>query len=217
MDKLILIGAGGHAKAVIDMIKKSNKIDIEGLIGKYTDEVGKKILGVPVIATDEQLIDILRYGVKYALIAVGSVGDNSLRKKLYEKVKNIGYTFINVFHPSAIISEYAKFGLGNVVMASVFIGPDTEIGNNVIVNTGAMIEHDCIIKDHVHVAPGAKIAGRVKIGEASHIGIGAVIIQGVEIGKNSLIGAGTVVLNDVPDNAVVVGVPGIIKKFRDDV
>ncbi|AEF17894.1 sugar O-acyltransferase, sialic acid O-acetyltransferase NeuD family [Thermoanaerobacterium xylanolyticum LX-11] len=216
MDKLVLIGAGGHAKAVIDILKKNNTIHIEGLIGK-SDEIGRKVLGVPVIATDEQLNDLLKREINYALIVVGSVGDNYLRKSLYEKVKEIGFTFINAFHPSAIISEYVKFGLGNVVMAGTFIGPDTQVGNNVIVNTGSIIEHDCIISDHVHVAPGVKIAGGVKIGEASHIGIGSIIIQGIKIGKNSLIGAGTVVINDVPDNAVVVGVPGTVKKYRYDI
>lgn len=214
MKKLILIGAGGHAKTVIDILKKNEEVDIVGLVAKDTNEIGKKILSVPVIATDEQLIDLFMQGVKYALVAVGSVGDNFLREKLYNKVGKIGYTFINAFHPSAVISDYAKFGIGNVVMSGALIGPDVQIGNNVIVNTGSIIEHDSIIENHVHIAPGVKIAGGVKIKEASHIGIGAVIIQGVKIGENALIGAGTVVLNDVPDNAVVVGVPGTIKKFK---
>lgn len=216
MKKVILIGAGGHAKAVIDILKKNNQgIEIAGLITKDADDIGKKILGVSVIGTDKQLSELFKRGIEYALIAVGSVGDNFLRKKLYERVANIGYTFVNAFHPSSIISDHVKFGTGNVVMPGVLVGPDTLIGNNVILNTGSIIEHDCVIEDHVHIAPGVKIAGGVKIGEASHIGIGSVIIQGIKIGKNALIGAGTIVLKDVPDNAVVVGVPGKIKKFRE--
>jgi len=216
LKKVILIGAGGHAKAVIDILKKNNQeIEIVGLITKDAADIGEKVLGVPIIGTDKELSELFNKGIRYALIAVGSVDNNFLRKKLYKKVANIGYTFINAFHPSSIISDYARFGTGNVVMAGVLVGPDTIIGNNVILNTGSIIEHDCIIEDHVHVAPGVKIAGGVTIGEASLIGIGSVIIQGIKVGKNVVVGAGTIVLEDIPDNAVVVGVPGKIKKFRE--
>ncbi|TZE82177.1 acetyltransferase [Calorimonas adulescens] len=214
MEELILIGAGGHAKAILEILKTVDTYKIVGLIDKENERIGGRILGVPIIGSDECLCDFYNKGIKHALIAVGSTGDNKIRKNLYNAAKSIGFNMVNVFHPKAVISQYSKFGEGNVVMAESVIGPDAEVGNNVIINTAAVVEHDCRIGDHVHIAPGSKIAGGVEIGDESFVGIGAVIIQGIKIGKNALIGAGTVIINDVLDNAVVTGVPGKIIGYR---
>lgn len=214
MEELILIGAGGHAKAVLEILKLMDTYRVIGLIDKDSKKIGRQIFGIPIIGSDECLSDFYNEGIKHALIAVGSTGDNRIRRNLYNTAKSIGFSMVNAFHPKALISQYSNFGNGNVVMAGSVIGPDTEIGNNVIINTAAVVEHDCKIGDHVHIAPGSKIAGGVEIGDESFVGIGAVIIQGIKIGKNALIGAGAVIINDVPDNAVVVGVPGRIIAYR---
>ncbi|MCL6589524.1 MAG: acetyltransferase [Firmicutes bacterium] len=214
MRKVVLIGAGGHAKVVIELLKKTAGIEILGLIEKDASRIGKKLLGVPVLGTDEQFGAMFDKESTYALITVGSVGDNSLRKKLYDNLKNLGFNYINAIHPSAFISEYAALGEGNTLMAGSMIGPGAEIGNNVIVNTGSIIEHDCRIGNHVHIAPGVTLSGGVQIGNCAHLGTGATVIQNINIGANCLIGAGTVVISDVPDNAVMVGNPGRVIKFR---
>lgn len=216
MRKVLLIGAGGHAKVVLEFLKKTTDIEIVGLIEKDQSKIGGRLLDLPVIGADEQLVPLLNAGATHALITVGSVGDNSIRKKLYDQVQSAGFSFINAVHPLAVVSGYARLGTGNTLMAGAMIGPDTVIGNNVIVNTGAVIEHDCVIGDHVHIAPGSKIAGGVRIGSGSFIGIGAVIIQGLTVGENVLIGAGTVVVDNIPDNAVVFGAPGKIRKYREN-
>lgn len=214
MQKVVLIGAGGHAKVVIEFLKKRTDIEIVGLIEKDNHLVGEKLLGISIIGTDEQLISLLNTGITHALVTVGGIGDNSIRKKLYDQIKSLGFSFLNAIHPMAIVSEYANLENGNTVMAGAMIGPDTTIGNNVIINTGAIVEHDCIIGDHSHIAPGAKVAGGVVIGSGAHVGIGATIIQGKRIGCNALIGAGAVVIHDIPDSAVVVGVPGKVIKIK---
>lgn len=171
-------------------------------------------MDVPVIGTDEQLANMFNNEITSVLITVGSVGDNTLRKKLYDNLKQLGFSYINAIHPSAILSEYGKLGEGNTLMAGSMMGPGAEIGNNVIVNTGSIIEHDCRIGDHVHIAPGVRLSGGVQIGSCAHLGTGAIVIQNINIGANCLIGAGTVVISDVPDNAVMVGNPGRIIKLR---
>lgn len=212
--KVLLIGAGGHAKVIIDLLRFNRGIELVGLVDKEGEGGPREVLGVPVIGTDRRLEEFFQRGIRHALVAVGSVGDNRLRKSLYERARAIGFSFINAVHPAAVVSRNTKFGEGNVVMAGAIIGPGVTLGDNIIVNTGAVIEHDCVVGDHVHIAPGAKIAGGVVIGAGSHIGIGAVIIQGKVIGENAIIGAGSVVIGDVPDNVVVIGVPGRVKSER---
>ena len=214
MKKTVLIGAGGHARAVIDFLKNSLEIEIVGLVEKDDFSPGQNVAGFPVIGTDVLLADFFRQGISYALITVGGTGDNALRESLYVKTRKIGFTLINAAHPSAIISSEVKLGSGNTFMAGTIVGPGTTVGNNVLVNTGAVIEHDCRLEDHVHIGPGAKIAGGVEIKSGSHIGIGAVVLQNRKIGRNALAAAGAVVIDDVPDRAVVAGVPAKIKKYR---
>lgn len=213
MKRVLLIGAGGHGKGVVEFLKRAVDIEIIGFIEKDSDNIGKKLLGVPIIGTDEQLAAWLT-ATTYILITVGSTGDNMLRKKLYCHSKDLGFGFINAIHPGATVSGDATLGEGNTVMAGSIVGPDTIIGSNNILNTGSIIEHDCHIADHVHIAPGAALSGGVEVGDCTHIGTGAIVIQNITIGQNCLIGAGTVVITDVPDNAVMVGNPGRVIKFR---
>lgn len=214
MKKTLLVGAGGHARAVIDFLKDSPEIEVVGLVEKDGFLPGQTVAGFPVIGTDSMLADLFRQGIGHALITVGGTGDNSLREALYRKTREIGFAFINALHPSAIISSTVEMGDGNTFMAGTIIGPGTTIGNNVLVNTGAIIEHDCRLEDHIHIGPGARIAGGVEIKNGSHIGIGAVVIQNRKIGRDALVAAGAVVIDDVPDRAVVAGVPARIIKYR---
>lgn len=212
-EKVVLIGGGGHCKVVIDAIKKQNKYDIVGITDKKN--MGSKILDVPVIGHDDILNQLLNKGVTNALITVGSVKNNIPRLNLYNELCKLGFDFVNVIHPKAIMGEEVVLGKGNVVLAGCIINSCAVIGNNCIINTGSIVEHDCVIGDHVHIAPGAKVAGGVKIGKASYIGLGANVIQGIKIGENCIIGAGAVVINDIPDNSLAVGIPAkVIKRIR---
>lgn len=215
MKKVVLLGAGGHARVIIDILKRQQDIEVIGTTDK-TITADKSL--IPIIGTDDVLEEIFREGkANYAIIAVGSTGDNTLRQKLYEKIKDIGYKALNAIHFKSIIAESVTMGEGNVFMAGSIINPDVKIGNNNIINTGSIIEHDVKMGDHIHISPGAVLAGGVRVGDLSHIGLGARVIEGVTIGKNCLIGAGAVVLDDIPDNSVVVGIPGrIIRKRGED-
>ncbi|MBA7527053.1 putative acetyltransferase EpsM [subsurface metagenome] len=206
MDKIILIGGGGHCKVILSQLKQLNEYSVVGIIDN-TQPIKSSINGVRVIGNDNDLEELYKKGIGYAFIAVGSVKDNSKRRKLFDKTKKIGYKFPVLISRNSIIDNSVEIGKGTIVMPGAVINVSARIGDNCIINTGAIIEHDCKIGSHVHIAPGVSISGDVEIGEQSFVGIGSVIIQGIIIGKNVTIGAGSVVIKDVPDNFTVVGNP----------
>lgn len=212
MEKIILIGAGGHTKVLIDVINSKKEFSIEGLIDKNIE--AELIDNYSVIGTDEDLNKIYKDGISFAFIGVGGLVDSQIRNKIYKNLKNIGYKLPVLIHKNAIVSENTIIGEGTCIMPGCVINSGVRIGKNSIVNSGAIVEHDCIIGENVHLSPGSVLGGNVNINNNTHIGLGAKIIQGIKIGKNVTIGAGAVVINDIEDNAVVVGVPGKIIKFK---
>lgn len=206
MDDIILIGGGGHCKSVIDSIIKSKTYNIVGILD-LPDKVEEEILGISIIGTDDQLEYYYKNGVKYAFLTVGSIGNVSLRRRLYTAALNIGYDFPSIIDNTAIVSDNVKIGCGSFIGKGVIINSDSIIGNHCIINTGAIIEHDCYIGDFCHIAPGATLSGSVTIGENSHIGTNSTVIQNVRIGENTLIGAGSVVIRNIGDNTKAYGNP----------
>lgn len=204
--KLLLIGAGGHCKVILDSLLRSKEYDAAGVID-LKERVGDNISGVPVIGTDLDLPKFFKKGVRHCFISVGSVGDCNLRVKLYDLARKIGFIFPNLIHPLAVVSLQATLGDGNYIAPLVVINAGTQIGNNCILNTGALIEHDCKIGDFVHLSSGSVLSGGVTIGDYSHIGAGSVVIQGLEVGKRAMVGAGSVVTKNVRSGIVVYGNP----------
>jgi UDP-perosamine 4-acetyltransferase len=217
MIEVVGLGAGGHARSVIEIVQLLDQYSIVGLLDADTNKQGKHLLDVQVLGDDSLLPDLYERGVRNAFMALGSTDTGSPRRNVYENLRQVGFQVIGVVHPSAVISKSARLGKGVTVMAGVLINANSQIGNNVIVNTGAIVEHDCIVGDHVHVATGARLAGTVTVGTGSHIGAGAIVLEGRNIGSNSIVGAGAVVVRDVPDDVVVIGVPARIYKRTSEV
>jgi sugar O-acyltransferase (sialic acid O-acetyltransferase NeuD family) len=211
MDKVILLGAGGHCKAVIDILR--NSCEIAGITDTDQYKHGKMFHGYQVLGDDSILKSLYSSGIKKALVTLGSVGDSSAREKLFYRAKKIGFEMFNAVSDNAVLSGSIKMGEGNIIMDGSIIHADTIIMNNTIINTGSIIEHDCVIEDHVHISPGACLGGGVRIMEGTHVGLGACVIQDITVGRNCIIGAGAVVINDIPGNCVAVGVPArVIRK-----
>jgi len=139
-------------------------------------------------------------------IAFG-IGNNTIRAKLFEKVKNYDFDIVSLIHPGSIISPRVIIGKGTVVMPNVVVNAKATIGRGVILNTSCLVEHECVIDNFVHISPNVALAGDVKVGKSSHIGIGSCVIQGISIGCNCLIGAGSVVVNNYFDNVKAYGNP----------
>jgi UDP-perosamine 4-acetyltransferase len=209
MNNVVGIGAGGHAKVLIDIVQLMGIYNLIGLLDPHY--IGSKIGNVPVLGGDELLPHLRNEGIEFAFIGVGSVGNNMQRVRLFEKVQSAGFAFINAVHPASILASNVRLGQGVSIMAGSIINSDVQIGDNVIINTGAIIEHDCTISAHAHISPGAVLCGGVHVGVGAHVGAGATVRQGIIVGDNALVGAGAVVVQDVPSQVVVIGVPARVK------
>jgi sugar O-acyltransferase (sialic acid O-acetyltransferase NeuD family) len=199
--KLLIVGAGGHGKAVADA---AEAMGIWSEIAFVDDnKQGQVIGGYPVLASSpEQMIQHKNYEN-----LVVAVGNNHLRLQLLEKYKSLGFCLPVIIHSQAYVNKHAKIADGSVVFAKAVVNVDSKVGVGCIINSGAIVEHDCELKDGVHISPNAALAGGVKIGEKSWVGIGANVIENIVIGKQVTVGAGAVVINNILDCAKVVGVP----------
>jgi sugar O-acyltransferase (sialic acid O-acetyltransferase NeuD family) len=210
---ILLIGGGGHCKSVLDSIITSSDFTDIAIIDTKENS-GKEILNRKIIGTDDDLEKLFNEGYKNALITVGSIGDTRLRRKLFDRVKKIGFNIPSIIDSSAIVSENAKLDRGIFVGKNAVINIGAVIGEGAIINTGTIIEHDCVVGEFAHIAPGAVLCGDVVIGENVHIGARAVIKQLIKIGNDSIIGMGSVVLNDVPLNSIAYGNPCTINSNK---
>ena len=201
MDKILLIGAGGHARSCIDVLEEENQFEIAGLIEKG-ERISNNSLGYSVIGTDDDL-KVLRKHYKNAIITVGQIKSPKIRIKLYQLLKELDFTLPVIVSPHAYVSKHAQIGEGSIIMHGVIINANAIIGNNCIINNKSLIEHDAVIGDHCHIATGAIINGEVSVENETFIGSGAVTKQAIAIGKNCVIGAGVVLKNDIESNKVV--------------
>lgn len=204
--KILLIGAGGHCKVILDLLSKAKEYQIIGIID-LAEYVGKNVLGVPIIGVDADLPKFFKQGIKCCFISLGSVGNPNIRCKLYNLAKKIGFTIPNLISPQALVSSFALLGQGNYIAPKAVINAGAKIGDNCIINTGAIIEHDCCVGNFVHLSPGSILSGSVEVGNYSHIGTGSVVIQGLKIGEKTMIGAGSVVTKNIQKNVIAYGNP----------
>ena len=202
---LLIIGAGGHAKVLVDTLLREKR-SIEGLLDSDPSKKGLRVLGAAVLGDDALLL--VRDPTTTVLVnGVGSVGVAVARQLIFDRYKARGFQFASVVHPDAVVAIDAALGEGVQIMAGVVIQPGCRFGCNTIVNTRASVDHDCSIGSHVHIGPGATISGDVRVGDGTHVGTGAIIVQGMRVGSGCLVAAGAVVVHDVPDGSTVMGVP----------
>lgn len=211
MKKIVLIGAGGHCKVIIDIIKSTNEYEIIGITDK---RLKGNILNIPIIGDDTVLEQLYNEETQYAFVGIGSLNDMNVRNLIFNRLKNIGFKLPVLIHKTAVVSPFSYIKEGTCVMAGAIINPSADVGRNCIINTGSVIEHDCKIGDNTHISPNASIAGEVNIGSNTHIGVGASIIQEKIIGNNVTIGAGAVVIDNIADNSLAVGVPAKVIKMK---
>jgi len=199
MNKIVLVGGGGHARSCIDVIEMENKFSIAGIVDK--DSHCKNFI-YPFIGTDEDL-PIIRKNYKFSLISLGQIKTPKIRKNLYKKLKDLEFQLPTIFSPNSYVSKYAKVSEGTIAMHGVVININASIGSNCILNNKCLIEHDAEVGNHCHISTGAVINGRAKVGKGSFIGSGSVINQDVRIGKNCVIGSGVVIKSNIDDGEIV--------------
>ena len=205
-NEILILGAGGHAKVVIDILN-SQKEKIKGLLDDDKSLLGDKIMGEKVIDTIGALDD---YSAREFQTII-SIGSPSIRSDIYREVKDMGFEFSRAIHPGASISEFSSIDEGSIVNTGVSIHPDVDIKHNVILGMNATVSHDTVIEPHCHISPGVNITGNSYIGEGAELGTGCVILPGCSVEDNAVIGAGAVVTEDIPANSTAIGVPAKVK------
>jgi sugar O-acyltransferase (sialic acid O-acetyltransferase NeuD family) len=201
MDKILLIGAGGHARSCIDVLEEENQFEIAGLIEKG-ESISNESLGYPVIGTDNDL-KVLRENYSYALITIGQIKSPNIRMSLFKLLKELDFIMPVIISPQAYVSKNAEIGEGSIIMHGAIVNANAKIGSNSIINNRALIEHDTTIGDNCHIATGAIINGGVTVGDETFVGSGVVTKQTISIWKNSIVGAGVVLICDIGSNTVI--------------
>ncbi|MFJ8257659.1 acetyltransferase [Peribacillus asahii] len=199
---VILVGNGGHAAVLTDILLQQNR----SIIGFTAPENQENRFGIPYLGTDE-VIDSYNHTEIELVLGLGTTHVSHMRAKIFNKFKEKGYMFSSVIHRSAVISPYSNLGEGVQIMAGNVTEAFVEIADNTIINTSSSINHDCRIGKHCHIAPGTTLSGNVTVGDFTHIGTGSTVIQNVQIGSQVLIGAGSLVLRSFGNNSKAFGVP----------
>ncbi|MDQ7060734.1 MAG: NeuD/PglB/VioB family sugar acetyltransferase [Sulfurimonas sp.] len=190
--KILLIGGGGHCKSVIDVIESEGKYTIAGIIDKK-ELLGQKVLGYEVIGCDDDL-ERLHKTYTYAVVTVGQIKSNSLRVKLFNILKDIGYKMPVVKSPLSYVSKHSFIDEGTIIMHQALVNADAKIGKNCIINTKALVEHDSTVEDNCHISTGSIINGGTVVRKNTFFGSNSMAKEYIEIKANSVIGGGTTLL-----------------------
>jgi len=201
MSRILILGAGGHAKVIADILRCGG-LQVAGFLDDNFAHHAASFAGASILGT---IADYARFAPDGMIIGIGL---NSARRQIVETLgTDAEGLWCNAIHPSAVIAESVRLGKGIVVAAGAVINSDAVIGDHTIVNTRAVIEHDCIVGRYAHIAPSAALAGGVQIGEGALIGIGAVAIPRMSVGTWATVGANAAIVRPIPDGVTAKGVP----------
>ncbi len=186
---IVLVGGGGHCRSVIDVIESTGEYNIIGIVD-IKQNIGQSVLGYKVIGCDDDLQDILSI-CNNAVVTIGHVATNNLRKNVYIKLKQLGFCLPVIVSPRAYVSKHSSVAQGTIVMHDALINSNVSIGENCIINTKALVEHDSVIENHCHISTSSVINGTVRVKENSFFGSNSVSNNNTEI--NGFVKAGRVV------------------------
>ena len=195
----------GGSLGLTDTIEESGRYRIAGYIEKNNLQ-GESYRGYPVIGNDDDLQKLYDQGIRNAFVTVGFMGTSDVRRELYRRLKQIGYTLPVIVDESAVVARDAALGEGTYVGKNAVINANAAVGKMCIINTAAVVEHDGTVGEFSHLAIGSILCGNVAVGTDTFVGANATVIQGITVGSRTVIGAGTVVLSHVPDKQTVYGV-----------
>ena len=217
--RVVLYGAGQVGNMVAYLLGYRKDVQVAAVVDDNPDTWGKEVRGVPVIGGRDKLPQLLADGVTGAIC---SIGQNKPRGLISEMLAGMGFELVNAIHPSAVVSPDVRMGRGCIVAASVTLYVDPVIGNHVYFDVGAVVSHNTIIGDNSLISAGVTIGARIDIGKNVLVGLGASVMtpkwgrdSRLRVGDNAVVGIGSVVISDVPDNAVVVGVPAKVIRYQE--
>jgi UDP-perosamine 4-acetyltransferase len=198
---VVVLGAGGHAKVVIEILRACGH-EVTGILD--ADPAPRTVVGAPVIGGDELLPKLRSDGVARAFVALGG---NGLRLKLGRLAQGLGFELVNAVHPGAVLSPSVRLGVGVAVMAGAVVNAESRIDDLAVVNTRAGVDHDGVIGEAAHVAPGCALAGEVTVGARAFLGAGVTAVPGVTVGEGAVVGAGACIVRDIEAGVLALGVP----------
>lgn len=213
MKNIVVFGASGNGKVVLDCIQKQGEYSVIGFIDSNKRK-GSVVVGYTVLGSVADLPTLVE---KYDIVGgVVAIGDNWIRKKVVDKITSIlpNFIFVNVIHPNACIGRESHIGKGSVIMSGAIVGSSTRVGDFCIVNTNASIDHDSVMGDFSSLAPRVCTGGNFYLGEFSVVCLGTNIIENIRIGNHSVIGAGSLVIDNVESNILAFGSPAKVIRKR---
>lgn len=204
-ERVVVIGSGGHASSVIDILMCSGEREIHGIV-TIDLKTTETYQGFPVLGDDSILDSLITQKYSF-VIAIGQIGSSSPRYKIYSQLIAADAELPTIVSPNAYISRNASLGRGNVVFHRVVINANAYIADNCILNSCCLIEHDAIIGYNTHISTGVIVNGGVNIGNDCFIGSSSVIANNITICNSVILGAGSVVVKDINEPGVYFGNP----------
>jgi sugar O-acyltransferase (sialic acid O-acetyltransferase NeuD family) len=216
MDVIVIVGAGGFGREVLEIFKDQNRIkkrwNIVGFVDDDKKLHGKMVNGYPVLGD----LDWLKEHNKENLSCVCAIGMPETRKKVVAELQKIDVKFSNAIHSSVLMSEFVELGDDVIICAGSILTVNIKIGDHVHIDTNCTVAHDAVIRNYCRLSPGVKVNGHVNLGEGVFIGAGTTLVNDTSVGNWSVIGAGAVVTENIPDNVVAVGAPARVIQNRTD-
>lgn len=205
---MVVIGAGGHAKVVVELARSCG-FEVVGCLD--ADDTPRLVVGAPVIGKDDMASSLLSDGVRFAALGIGN---NRVRERIGGALEALGFTLPALISPNAVVSPSAEVEQGAIVMPGAVLNAECRIGPFSIINTSASVDHDCHLGSAVHLGPGSRLAGSIVVGDRAMIGVGSAVAPGISIGADAMLGAGATAIHDIPPNAIAVGTPARARETR---
>ncbi len=202
MEKIVILGMGGHAESLVDILERQRQYEIAGYV--VNDETSEKEgCAYPILGNDGDLERIYQSGITNAAVGIGYLGKSDIRERLWTTLKRIGFRLPIICDPSVILSKSVQIGEGSMIGKGAVLNVNASVGKMCIINTGAILEHDCQVGDFSHISVGTVLCGAVTVGRSVLVGANATVIQCISIGDGTIVGAGTTVRRNVKNHCIV--------------